>query len=442
LGGESSGNGGALAGAGNGGALGGFGGGEPDAGAGGSGGEPNAGAGGEAPLPKAIDLALGAFHTCARFDDNSMRCWGSGGYTGSGNTQTIGDDELPSVAGDVVIGGDVRSISASWYHTCALLASGKLRCFGNGGYGMLGYGNSEDIGDNEAPAAAGDVDVGGDAFQVSVGPYHTCAVLLNNRARCWGRNDHFQLGYSGSEDIGDDESPAAAGPVDVAALVVRVTAGYAHSCALLDSGDVRCWGSSIGGSLGYGNLETIGDNEAIWTAGDVPLGGKALQVAAGMLHTCALLNGGRVRCWGSGQDGKLGYGNSQNIGDDETPASAGDVDVGGKVTQIAVGAYASCALLDTGDVRCWGSGQQGELGYGNSENIGDNETPASAGNVDIGGKAIRIGVGFLHACAVLDTGAVRCWGRGTTGALGYGNLENIGDNETPASAGDVRTHLR
>ena len=63
-----------------------------------------------------------------------------------------------------------------------------------------------------------------------------------------------------------------------------------------------------------------------------------------------------------------------------------------------------------------------------TDDIGDDETPASAGDVDV---ATRIDVGFLHACATLDSGAVRCWGRGSTGALGYGNTRSIGDDEAP-----------
>ena len=83
------------------------------------------------------------------------------------------------------------------------------------------------------------------------------------------------------------------------------------------------WGAQ--GQLGYGNLQDIGDDEVPAAAGDVPLGEAALQISAGSNHTCALLVSGQVRCWGNGGDGRLGYGNLDTIGDDETPASAGDV---------------------------------------------------------------------------------------------------------------------
>src|SRR5207244_379546 len=128
----------------------------------------------------------------------------------------------------------------------------------------------------------------------------------------------------------------------------------------------------------------------------------------GRSHTCALLEGGTVRCWGEGLSGSLGYGNVNNIGDDESPASAGDVDVGGTVVQISVGAAHTCALLEGGTVRCWGANLQ--LGYGNMNIVGDDETPASVGDVDVGGPAVQLAAGGFHTCVVLDGGAVRCWG--------------------------------
>ena len=79
-------------------------------------------------------------------------------------------------------------------HTCALLDNGRVRCWGNGYWGQLGYGNTNDIGDDEAPASAGDVDVGGVAVQLAVGYSHTCVLLETNRVRCWGENEAGQLG--------------------------------------------------------------------------------------------------------------------------------------------------------------------------------------------------------------------------------------------------------
>jgi alpha-tubulin suppressor-like RCC1 family protein len=413
-------------------------------GAPGEGGGPDAGGnGGEAgasPQPRATLVAAGAFHSCAGFDDGSLRCWGTAAYLGSGRsaaTGDVGDDELPSRLGPVPIGEGARQISAGWYHTCALLESNRVRCFGEAAGGRLGYGNDQDIGDDERPDSVGFVSLGGRVQQVAAGPSHSCAVLRNGRVRCWGQNDQHQLGFASTATIGDDELPSSAGFVEVGGQVTQVATGFAHTCAVLVGGTVRCWGKNIAGGLGYPGPLFVGDDETPADLGDVEVGGVVTQVVTGMLHTCALLEGGRVRCWGASSYGQLGYGNTASIGDDETPASAGDVPVGGVVKQLAAGAFATCALLENGRVRCWGDGEMGELGYGNLNNIGDDELPSSAGDVDVGGVVTHLDAGFLHVCATLESGAVRCWGRGATAALGYGNLKNIGDDEAPSSAGDL-----
>ncbi|MEI9935803.1 MAG: hypothetical protein WDO69_01135 [Pseudomonadota bacterium] len=131
-----------------------------------------------------------------------------------------------------------------------------------------------------------------------------------------------------------------------------------------------------------------------------------MQVSAGNA-TCALLESGNVRCWGFGFFGSLGYGNTNDVGDDETPASVGDVNIGAPVAQIATGQN-TCALLTNGNVRCWGRADAG-LGYMNQETIGDNETPASAGDVNVGASVAQVAVGTYHVCAVLTSGALRCW---------------------------------
>jgi cysteine-rich repeat protein len=390
-------------------------------------------------VPDWSRLATGRYHTCALLYTGAVRCWGRGesGQLGYGNTNNIGDDEVPASIGYVNVGGTVVQLAAGDSHTCALLDSGAVRCWGDGFYGQLGYGNSNDIGDNEAPASASDVNVGGTVVQIVAGGVHTCALLDTGAVRCWGGGFSGRLGYGNTNNIGDNEAPALAGNVNVGGTVVQLAAGTSHTCALLDSGTVRCWGLGLYGRLGYGNANNIGDNEVPASVGDVTVGGTVIQIAAGEYHTCALLDIGAVRCWGSGDNGRLGYGNTDTIGDNDSPASAGDVNVGGTVTQIAAGGSHTCTVLNTGLVRCWGVGGWGALGYGNPYSIGDDEVPASAGNVNVGGDVTQIATGNLHTCALRDTGAVLCWGWGSYGQLGYGNTNSIGDNETPASAGSV-----
>lgn len=214
---------------------------------------------------------------------------------------------------------------------------------------------------------------------------------------------------------------------------VDLSAGTGHVCMLLEAGAVRCWGANHLGQLGYGNLNTLGDNESAAQIGNVDVGGTAVAIAAGGTHTCALLSTGAVRCWGSGYGGRLGFGNILDVGDNETPASIGDVNIGGTAVQIETGSNHTCALLSTGKVRCWGMSGYGQLGYGNELSVGDDERPADVGDVNLGAFATQITAGSGHTCALLATGNVRCWGSGRYGQLGYGNELDIGDDASSTS---------
>lgn len=286
------------------------------------------------------------------------------------------------------------------------------------------------------------MDVGGEVVQLAVGERHTCALLSNGSVRCWGEGEYGKLGYGDrfddNDNIGDDETPASIGDVDLGGPAIQVAVGERHSSALLADGTIRKWGACGLGKCGNLDAESIGEDEAPSEEPAVDMGGKGIQVTAGCQHTCALMEAGTVCCWGGGGYGQLGYAGTDDIGDDETPAEAGDVEVGGIVTQISAGCYHTCAVLSDGAVRCWGEGENGKLGYGNTENIGDDETAEDAGDVDLGGSATYVSAGYEHTCAVMESGAIRCWGDGSFGRLGYGNTDTIGDDESPASAGDVQ----
>jgi alpha-tubulin suppressor-like RCC1 family protein len=226
--------------------------------------------------------------------------------------------------------------------------------------------------------------------------------------------------------------------VPVGGPTTDVTVGWSagHNCALLDQQNLRCWGWAGGGLLGYGNNTVIGDTEPAGAAGDVPIGAAVLDVEAGRVHTCAIVPDGNIRCWGHNQSGGLGYGHVNNIGDNETPASQGNISVGGFVIQVAPGDDFTCALLDSQDVRCWGRAYEGQLGSGDQVQIGDNELPSSAPTLQLGGPVAQI-TANQHACALLESGEVRCWGPSSYGELGYGNTETIGDDEVPADLAPV-----
>lgn len=376
-------------------------------------------------------LAAGVAHSCMILPTGAVRCWGynSQGQLGHGGTEVIGDDETPASAGDVPLGGKAVQLALGASHSCALLVTGAVRCWGGSSYGQIGYGYERAAEDALTPDVAGDVDVGGTVIKLVAGYSHTCALLTTGAVRCWGRGINGVLGYGNGADIGDDETPASAGDVSLGGAATDLDAGDMHTCAVLGGGQLRCWGSGNDGRLGYGNTNTIGDDELPSSAGPLNLGGyKALEVAAGESSTCVRLEAG-VRCWGSGGYGRLGNLSTAAYGDEpgETPAAQIDVSIGGAVVQLSSAGAHTCALLAGGALRCWGYNNYGQLGYGHGNAVGDDETPASAGDVRIGGEVLQVAAAGYHTCVVLNYGVVRCWGVGQQGRLGYMFYSNMGD---------------
>lgn len=401
--------------------------------------------------PRIEQVDAGSDHTCVVAEKGTrVRCWGfnDDGQLGRGDTVTIGDDEPAAAGEDVLLAklGAVVEVVASADHTCVRSQLGAVRCWGFGD--LLGVAAGESLGDDEVVPIK-NVDFGfidddpsrpRTAIDLAANALRTCAVLHDNSVRCWGYNAGGELGLGFKSDpIGDDETLVDAPPVPVGAPVRVIEAGGDHICGITITNNVRCWGSNNEGQLGYGHESPIGDNETPADVGDVDLGGDTIvQVALGGAHTCARTGDGRVRCWGLNVYGQLGYGHTQSIGDDELPVSTGyvKVDETRKVAQIAVGAVHTCAVLTDGAVKCWGRGAEGQLGHGNKNSIGDDETPASMPDVKVGAKVRAITLGE-HACALLESQQIRCWGINYAGQLGYGSTELVGDDETPMSIGDV-----
>ncbi|HYO59406.1 fibrinogen-like YCDxxxxGGGW domain-containing protein [Archangium sp.] len=314
------------------------------------------------------------------------------------------------------------SLLAGEGHTCALLDTGKVRCWGRNDSGQLGQGHTRSLGDDEPLSTVGDVPLADSTTQLAVGGHHTCAMLEGGAVRCWGRNDSGQLGYGHTLPLGDDESPSSSGYVPFGGRAVELVAGAAHTCALLDTGAVRCWGHNAHGQLGYRHTRAIGDDELPSSAGAVDVGGTVRHLAAGAWHTCALLTTGAVRCWGRNDSGQLGLGHTRPIGDDETPASVGEVSVGGSVVELATSSTSqhTCARLASSAVRCWGRNAHGQLGLGHTYPIGDDEV-ASAGSPNTGDLPLQLATGAEHTCVLLSPGLLKCWGRNESGQLGQGN---------------------
>jgi alpha-tubulin suppressor-like RCC1 family protein len=374
---------------------------------------------GDTCAPRTTSVACGHAVSCAISDKGRARCWHA---------------ERADTDADLPLRGSARQIVIGGHHTCALLSTGVVRCWGLADKGQLGAGNTNT---QEVDSGPG-VDVGGTVVQLASSWEHTCALLAQGTIRCWGANDRGQLGYGNTQNVGDDETPASlAHPdVDVGGRAIQVVVGFAHSCALLENRKVRCWGATPFTT----HDQNVGDDEtpASIPNPDLPLDGPVVQLAGGEFHTCALLADGRVRCWGIVQSS--GYAQ-----DYPGPlAIQSPVDIGGApVLKIAAGGESTCAVLLGGAVRCWGFSPT-SLGYPGTQNSSgmyptSQAVPAPAKlpypDVDLGGHAVDVSVGQAHQCALMETGALRCWGQPY--GLGYGVTSIIGDDESPGSGGDV-----
>lgn len=393
-------------------------------------------------VPSSIEqFVTGRDHTCVVTRHGQLRCFGGGdwGQNGTGLGVNLGDDEPASDAPFIPLGGKVEAVSAGWKHTCVLLDGGETaRCFGHNRYAQLGYRNRWTLGDDERPIAAEPLLLGAPLRQLLASEYHTCGVDFDGRITCWGDSEDGQLGYGTSDRVFGPpvNLPHVQTTFDEDELDYIVGPGT-HICARSLAGQVACWGRNENGELGYAHTENIGDDEMAWAAPPVWIGGVVEELVAGAMHNCVRLTTGEVKCWGSAKYGQVGYGNVLDVGDDEHPAEMPALPLPAPVVQLVGGSGHTCALLEGGRVRCWGKNDDGQLGLGHREEVGDTEPIDTVPDVDIGGTVVRLASAWRHTCALLDTGALRCWGWGALGQLGYGNANSIGDNETPASAGDV-----
>lgn len=396
-------------------------------------------------------IALGSEHTCAITHFGRLRCWGDGdrGKLGLGDEEDLGDDpDEVAAAADVDTGAAVARVALGTGFSCVLSVAGEVVCWGYRANGRLGDGlddSTQDIGDEpgETAGTLGKVSIPGTVVDLAVGGSHACALRDEGQLYCWGTGMGGRLGYGNVDDVGVTNTPSTVGPVSLPRQFAptQVVAGAGHTCALSGDGDVMCWGDAASGILGSQSTEDIGDNERPIDGVRVDLGGApAASLSAGSQHTCALMESGDLRCWGLGLRGRLGYGDEENVGDDEAPGER-VVALPELVLSVSAGRAHTCAVLEGGRVLCWGEGTAGQLGRGDTADLGDDESLADVEPIaldDDPGAIVRaVETGGDHSCAVFDDGRVRCWGAAAVGQLGYGNRETIGDDESPEQAGDV-----
>lgn len=338
---------------------------------------------------------------------------------------------------------EIASMALGDGTACIITTTGQGKCWGRSEHGQGGQGDLLTRGDDESPASFPYIELGGMALSMATNGEQVVVLMEDYTVRSFGRNDSYQLGLGHNASIGDDESPASAVvQIDpqVGGAVVQVAVGGDFTCVRMMTGKVRCWGANNFGQLGQGHTDTLGGDGLLAEIPPIALMYPAVDVTAGAHHACALCEGGTVHCWGLGQYGQLGYGSSDNVGDNESPSQVNSVDLGGPAVEVVAGAHHTCARLETGTARCWGRSDSGQLGYGNTQ--GGLLPPSALGDIPIGGVVEEVAAGWDHTCAVLDSGLAYCWGSNSFNQLGPGYVANVGDDETPALAGPMEQGLR
>lgn len=353
-------------------------------------------------------IGVGGSHACALSDAGSVKCWGRNVKGQLGDGTTVQQSTPVAVTN---LAGNVAAVGLGGSHTCALTAGGDMKCWGENNVGQLGDGTTTDRSEpvDVNPGSSQPTPLPIDSEGIDAGSWHACAVSSAGGVQCWGRNTSGQLG--------DGTTMTRTSPVEVIGLnadITAVSAGGTHTCALTAAGGVKCWGSN-----GFGWLGDSTKERRTTPVDVVGLNSGVVAVSAGSSHTCALTNAGGVKCWGAKGFGQLGIDESSLTPVDVPGLTAG-------VAAITTGNTHTCAVLDTGGVKCWGGNTYGQLGDGSTTN---SSVPVDV--VGLTSKAVAVSAGQLHTCAVMETGGVKCWGRNGLGQLGNGSAGAGADSPTP-----------
>lgn len=288
-----------------------------------------------------VHVAAGGSHTCALTSVGGVWCWGRNTHGQLGDGSHVNRFLPIQVTG---LSGGVQAIAAGESHTCALVDSGAMYCWGSNAKGQIGNGGEVD---RAQPTAVSGLAQG--VAVIAAGSEHTCAITTAGAVRCWGANASGQLG--------DDSSTLRRAPVQVQGLSVgaqAITAGARHSCAIVN-GAAWCWGDNNRGELGDGSPLWHGYRSTpVAVSG---LTGTVQTLSAGANFTCAITQDGAAWCWGDGHNGRLGNNawDRRSLPEQVTGMATG-------TRMISAGGDHACALSDAGLALCWGSNARGQLG--------------------------------------------------------------------------------
>lgn len=325
-------------------------------------------------VPTAIELRASGGQSCVVRTNGEVSCWGDNTLnqvgTSTGSTScTVGTTEFrctPTPASPALPAA--MHLGMTDKATCAIVGA-TTYCWGTNTYGELGG----PLGNVAVPTQITSRE---NATMLAGGEAHMCSLDSSGNVLCAGRN---MFG-----EVGDGTATMVTTPKQVLANATAITAGYNHSCAVVD-GNVWCWGANAKAQV-TGSSASVSAPTPTLVAGIT----TATHVAAGVSHSCALLGDGNVKCWGDNT-----YGQGAGIS---------------MAKQVTAGVDHTCALLMNGDVRCWGDAT---LMY-----------TTTGMRLPLPGPAKQIASGSYHDCALLEDATVWCMGWNAYGQLGNGTVTN------------------
>ncbi len=324
-------------------------------------------------------------------------CWGRN------VSSNIGDGSNVTRVTPTLIGaGKVwKRVAVGRTHTCGVASEGggadSLFCWGSDVNGELGNG----AGMSQPMPSPASPTPGNDATwtELAAGFNHTCALRQDGSLWCWGRNAQGQLGDGTTTPRQEPQQILSAGADDW----IGVAASGEFTCGLRASGALFCWGRNDSAQLGLGDVVSP-------VTSPQQVGSFFKSIDAGANHACGVTTAGELFCWGRNASGELGLGNS--AGPVMSPAKVSDEKDWAR--PVLGQGLSTCALKESGDLYCWGSGGFGQLGLGNLMSFNKPQKVLSV----IPWKAASLG--SEHACGILTDGTLQCWGAANWAQLGFG----------------------
>ena len=394
-------------------------------------------------LSGAAGLVSGPSHTCALLQSGRIACWGLNNLGQLATRPATSSFEVLDPLGiatteqafyrsqAMLVDGlqGVERLEAGESHTCALLDDKTVRCWGDAAGGQLGAGDFSQDECEGRPCSRQPVAVIGlqSTVDLSLGALHSCAADGAGELSCWGSQ---VLGVETAGLSTCDGTFCATEPVAVRVPgpVVQVVSGFVHSCALLDQGEVWCWGVNVLGSIGVSSPWTVTGTGVrvrsevkLPARVELPLPAVRLLVAPGGFYSCALLQDGSLRCWGDDSYGQLGAGGSSepcvDIGSTELRCSTTPLASGPEqpVALAVLGERHACAATENGSLYCWGYAANGQLGT-EFERLQQCPNGALCSPdpllVEVESRPLDLALGTRFTCVLQSDGRVLCWGWG------------------------------